>query len=183
MHRGEKFFRKNPVKLNVLIAAALAALSALCVAGTSAYAQTIEVKDAWVRSTVEGQQGTGAFMKITARETVRLVGISSSMAGIAEVHEMKLENDVMKMRRLSVLVFPAGKTVELKPGGYHVMLMDLKQPLPKGSTMPLTLRFKDAKGADSKVELTVPVSTVAPHAGATARDANDKAAPHAAHKH
>lgn len=183
VHRGEKFFRKNPVKLNVLIAAVLAALSALCGVVTPAWAQTIEVKDAWVRSTVEGQQGTGAFMKITARETVRLVGISSSMAGIAEVHEMKLENDVMKMRRLSVLVLPAGKTVEFKPGGYHVMLMDLKQPLPKGSTMPLTLRFKDAKGVDSKVELTVPVSTVAPHAGAATGEANDKAAPQAAHKH
>jgi copper(I)-binding protein len=60
------------------------------------------------------------------------------------------------------LDLPAGKTVELKPGGYHVMLMDLKAALPKDSTVPLVLVFKDAKGVESKVELKVPVAAVAP---------------------
>lgn len=128
------------------------------------YAQTVEVKDAWVRTTVQGQKATGAFMKITARDGVKLVGASSPVAGVTEVHEMKMDGDIMKMRAVPVLDIPAGKTVELKPGGYHVMLMDLKAPLPKDSTVPLTLVFKDARGVESKVELKVPVAVSAPGA-------------------
>ena len=130
------------------------------------FAQTpslnVVVKDAWVRSTVPGQMGTGAFMKITAKDGTRLVGVSSPVAGVGEVHEMKMDGDVMKMRAMPALDLPAGKTVELKPGGYHVMLMDLKQALPKDSKVPLTLTFKDAKGVQSKLELSVPVSSVVP---------------------
>ena len=122
----------------------------------------VEVKDAWVRSTVPGQKGTGAFMKITAKDGVRLVGVSSPAAGVGEMHEMKMEGDIMKMRALSSLDLPAGKAIELKPGGYHIMLMDLKQPMVKDSKVPLTLLFKDAKGVESKLELSVPVSSVAP---------------------
>ncbi|MGH8832135.1 MAG: copper chaperone PCu(A)C [Polaromonas sp.] len=145
------------MKLKLLTAVMTLACSAL-------YAQTIEVKDAWVRSTVPGQKGTGAFMSITAKDGATLVGVSSPVAGIAEVHEMKMDGDVMKMRAMPVLELPPGQTVHLKPGGYHVMLMDLKQPLPKDSTVPLTLRFKDAKGAEGKLELKLPVSASAPAA-------------------
>ena len=147
------------MKLNSLLSLML---SALALIGASAHAQNIEVKDAWVRSTVPGQKGTGAFMKITAKDGTKLVGVSSPVAGVGEVHEMKMDGDVMKMRALPSLDLPAGKAVELKPGGYHVMLMDLKQPLAKDSKVPLTLLFKDAKGVESKLELSVPVSTVAP---------------------
>ena len=171
------------MKLNVLITAALAAISAFCAAGTSAYAQTIEVKDVWIRTTVQGQKSTGAFMKITAREGSKLVGGSTPVAGGADVHEMKMDGDIMRMRAVPALDLPAGKMVELKPGGYHFMLTDLKQPLVNGSTVPLTLRFKDAKGIESKLELTVPVSTVAPGAGSAAGKADDKSAQHGAHKH
>ena len=128
-------------------------------ASGSLYAQTVEVKDAWVRSSVQGQKATGAFMKITAKENMKLVSVSSPVAGVAEVHEMKMEGDVMKMRAIQGgLDLPAGKTVELSPGGYHVMMMDLKAALPKDSTVPLTLVFRDAKGVESKVELKVPVA-------------------------
>ncbi|MBC7608274.1 MAG: copper chaperone PCu(A)C, partial [Polaromonas sp.] len=89
-------------------------------------------------------------------------GVSSPAAGVAEVHEMKMEGDIMKMRAVPVLDLPAGKKVELKPGGYHVMLMDLKTPLAKGSTVPVTLLFKDAKGVESRLELKLPVATSAP---------------------
>ena len=133
-------------------------LAAALMAG-AVQAQTVDVKDAWVRSSVPGQKATGAFMKLTARDGARLVSASSPVAGVTEVHEMKMEGDVMKMRALTGgLDLPAGKTVELKPGGYHVMLMDLKAALPKESTVPLTLVFKDAKGAESRVELKVPVA-------------------------
>ena len=124
----------------------------------------VQVKDAWVRSTVAGQKGSGAFMTVTAQTALRLVGVSSPMAGIAEVHEMKMDGDVMKMRPVPALDLPAGKAVQLKPGGYHVMLMDLKQPLVNGSTLPLSLRFEDAKGHESRVELKLPVAAFAPGA-------------------
>jgi len=140
----------------------LALIAAL--ASGSAYAQTVEVKDAWVRTTVPGQKATGAFMNISAKDGAQLVGASSPAAGVTEVHEMKMEGDIMKMRPVPVLDIPAGKTLALKPGGYHVMLLDLKAPLAKGSSVPLTLVFKDAKGVESKVALKVPVATVAPGA-------------------
>ena len=158
------------MKLKVLTASLLLACSAL-------HAQTVEVKDAWVRSTVPGQKGTGAFMSITAKDGAKLVGISSPVAGIAEVHEMKMEGDIMKMRALPLLDLPAGQSVQLKPGGYHLMLMDLKQPLPQGSTVPLTLRLQDAQGVETRLEVSVPVSTAAP-----AGNMAGKAAGHGAHK-
>ena len=139
------------------------------------YAQNVDVKDAWVRTSVQGQKATGAFMKITAKEGSTLVGVASPVAGVAEVHEMKMDGDVMRMRALpNGLALPAGKTVALTPGGYHVMLMDLKATLPKDSTIPLTLTFKNAKGEQSQVELKVPVATTAPGAAVGAP---------AAHKH
>ena len=144
---------------------ALALIAAL--ATGTVFAQTVEVKDAWARTSVPGQKATGAFMKLTAKDGAKLVAISTPAAGVAEVHEMKMDGDVMKMRAVpGGLDLPAGKTVELKPGGYHVMLMDLKAALPKDSSVPLTLTFKDAKGVESKLELTVPVATVAPGAKA-----------------
>lgn len=146
-------------------------LASLLAIGGSAFAQTAPVKvdKAWARATVQGQKGTGAFMSLTASEGTKLVGLSTPVAGVAEVHEMKMEGDIMKMRAVpGGLDLPAGKTVELKPGGYHVMLMDLKTPLVKDSSLPLTLLFKNAKGVESRLNISVPVSVTAPagHAGA-----------------
>ena len=144
-------------------------------ASASAFAQTVDVKDAWARASVPGQKATGAFMKITAKEGSKLVAASSPAAGVTEVHEMKMDGDIMKMRAVAGgLDLPAGKTIELKPGGYHVMLMDLKAALPKDSTVALTLVFKDAKGVESKMELKVPVAATAP--GAPAPKTGDKPA-------
>lgn len=149
--------------------------AALALCCTTLYAQTVEVRNAWVRGTVAGQSGTGAFMSLTASEATRLVGVDSPVAGVAEVHEMKMEGDVMKMRALPGLDLPAGTTVELKPGSYHLMLMDLKQPLPKDTNVALVLRFQNAGGVQSRLELSVPVRMMAPGSG--------KAASHGAHAH
>lgn len=143
---------------------ALAAI--LAVTSGTLFAQTVEVKDAWIRTSVQGQKSTGAFMKITARDGAKLVAVTSPVAGVAEVHEMKMNGDIMTMRAVPALDLPAGKPVELKPGGYHVMLMDLKTALKKDSTVPLTLVFRDARGMESKVELNVPVAVTAPGGGA-----------------
>lgn len=144
----------------------LLATLGLAFASMAALAQPVEVKDAWARASVQGQKASGAFMKITARDGAQLVGVSTPVAGVAEVHEMKMEGDVMKMRAVPALALPAGKTVELKPGGYHVMLMDLKAPLVKDNNVPVTLVFKDAKGVESRLEIQVPVRTGASAMGA-----------------
>lgn len=129
---------------------------------STAQAQSLTVTDGWVRASVQGQSATGAFMSIKATENTRLVGVVSPVAGVAEVHEMKMDGGVMKMRAVEGgLEVPAGKTVELKSGSYHVMLMDLKAALPKDSTVPLTLVLKNAKGIESRVELKLPVATAA----------------------
>jgi copper(I)-binding protein len=128
----------------------------------SAFAQAVPapaVHDAWIRASVPGQSGTGAFMKLSARYGARLVGVSTPVAGVAEIHEMTMDGDTMRMRAIPSLDLPPWKTVELKPGSYHLMLMDLKQPLADGSSVPLTLQFEDAKGQKSSLELTVPVKT------------------------
>jgi len=127
------------------------------------HAQTVEVKNAWVRATVQGQKATGAFMQITAPAASTLISISTPVAGVAEVHEMKMDGDVMRMRPLAKgLELPAGKAVQLQPGGYHLMLMDLKLPLQKDTTIPVTLTLQDSKGVQSSQELRVPVLTTAP---------------------
>jgi copper(I)-binding protein len=86
------------------------------------------------------------------------------VAGVAEIHEMKMDGNVMKMRAIAGLDLPANQAVELKPGSYHLMLMDLKAPLMKDSSVALTLTFKDAKGVETKQQVSVPVSTGMPQA-------------------
>jgi copper(I)-binding protein len=117
----------------------------------------VEATGAWARASVPGQSGTGAFMKLAAGSPLKLVGVSTPAAGVAEVHEMKLEGDVMRMRALPVLALPAHQTVELKPGGYHLMLTDLKQPLAAGQSIPLKLTFEDAQGQRSTLAVQVPI--------------------------
>lgn len=134
---------------------------------TPALAQTVDVQDAWARATVPGQSASGVFMKLTASADTRLVAIASPAAAVAQLHTMTLEGGVMRMRALEAgLVLPAGKAVELKPGAYHVMLMDLKAPLLKDTVIPLTLTFRDAAGKETRSELKVPVSMAAPLAHA-----------------
>jgi len=138
-------------------------LAALVMAA-AAQAQ-VSVQDAWVRATVPHQQATGAFMQLTAASDTRLVGASSPVAGVVEIHEMAMVKDVMKMRAVAGLDLPAGKTVELKPGGYHVMLMDLKGQVKDGDMVPLTLVLEGRDGKRQSLELQAParpMNTAAP---------------------
>ena len=147
-------------------------LIGVCLA--SAATAQVKVEGGWVRATVQGQKATGAFMKLTAPQATRLVSVSSPVAGVAEIHEMKMEGSVMQMRAMPELNLPANKSVELKPGSYHLMLMDLKRPLAKDSTVPVTLRFKDAKGVESQLEVFLPVATTAPGAASPVKAAEHK---------
>jgi copper(I)-binding protein len=122
----------------------------------------VAVKDPWVRATVPAQKATGAFMQLTATLDSRLVEVRSPVAGVVEIHEMAMEKDVMKMRALpNGLELPAGKGVELKPGGYHVMLMDLKQQMKEGDSVPLTLVVEGQDKKRSTIEISVPVKPLA----------------------
>lgn len=103
-----------------------------------AAAQVI-VSDPWIRGTVPQQMATGAFMQLKSAKDAKLVEARSPAAGVVEIHEMKMENNVMRMRAVPALALPAGRTVELKPGGYHMMLMDLKQQMKEGEVVPVTL--------------------------------------------
>jgi copper(I)-binding protein len=143
----------------------LAAAVALAAAPVLSFAQ-VAVGDPWVRATVPQQQASGAFMTLTAPQGARLVGASSPVAGVVEVHEMKREGDVMRMRAIDGLDLPAGRAVKLEPGGYHVMLMSLKQTLNAGDTVPLTLIFESADRSRQTVEVKAPVRPLATGAAA-----------------
>ncbi len=106
----------------------------------------VTVSEAWVRGTVAGQKATGAFMQLRATTDATLVGAASPVAKVVEIHEMKMEGGVMKMRALDKVPLPAGTPVDLKPGGYHVMLMDLAAPLKEGESVSVTLTFVDKAG-------------------------------------
>jgi copper(I)-binding protein len=121
-----------------------------------AFAQ-VQVADPWVRGTVAQQKATGAFMKLTAADGSRLVEVRTPAAGVAEIHEMAMVDNVMRMRAVPGIELPAGKSVELRPGGYHLMLMDLKQQLKPGDTVPITLVFEDKDRKRQTVEVSAPV--------------------------
>ena len=130
------------------------ALAALALA-LPAFAQ-VTVTDPWVRGTVAGQMATGAFMKLQSAKDAKLIEAASPVAGVVEIHEMAMENNVMRMRAVPSLALPAGRSVELKPGGYHVMLMDLKQQMKEGETVPVTLVVETA-GKRETIEVKAPV--------------------------
>jgi periplasmic copper chaperone A len=130
-------------------------------AAGSALAQ-VNVSSAWVRSTVPGQSGTGAFMTIVSKDGGKLVGAASAVAGVVELHEMAMDNNVMKMRAVPALDLPAGREVQLKPGGYHVMLLDLKRPLKVGEKVQIELRLESRDGKRVTQPVEVEVRSTAP---------------------
>ena len=114
---------------------------------SSARAQVV-VEDAWVRATVPGQPVAAAYLKIRSAQTAHLVAVRTPVTARAEVHEMRLESGIMRMRPVTRLELPAGRTVELKPGGYHLMLMNIEKPLRSGEVVPITLVIE---GPDNKL--------------------------------
>ena len=135
-------------------------LAALTLASPPALAQ-VEAKSAWVRGTVGAQKTTGAYLEITSAQGGSLIGAESASAGTVEVHEMRMDGNVMRMRAVPRLELPAGKTVALKPGGYHIMLIDLKQPLKKGDTVPLKLKVENKDKSVSVIEVKAEVREAA----------------------
>jgi copper(I)-binding protein len=134
----------------------LAILSFALIAAMSAYAD-VSVSDAWVRATRPAQKVGAAYMTLQSPEDTTLVKIESPAAGTVEIHSMTMNDGVMKMRMLENLPLSADKPVELAPGGYHLMLFDLKKPMQAGETVQFTLHFKDKNGKTSTTQINVPV--------------------------
>ena len=156
-------------------AARAASIVTLGLAGllASAHAMAqVDVSDAWVRGTVPAQTASGAFMTLHAHENAKLVGVSSPVA-TAELHEMKMDtSNVMRMRQVPSLDLPKMQDVQLKPGGYHVMLMGLKQQLKAGDTVPITLKIEqNGKVTEQTVKAEVrDVTAAAPSGGHAGMD-------------
>jgi copper(I)-binding protein len=163
MHRSSRLAAPLLISLGFLMSA------------TTASAQTT-VSEPWVRGTVPQQKATGMFGRIQSVQGGKVVSASSPQAGVVEIHEMAMEGNVMKMRALTALELPAGKAVELKPGGHHVMLMDLKQPLKAGDTVSVNLVVEGKDGKRETVVVKAPVRAL----GAAAAKPVDE---HAGHKH
>ncbi len=113
-------------------------------------AQTV-VQDAWVRATVATQKVSAGYLQIRSQRGGALVAASSPQAGQVEIHEMRMDGDMMRMRAVDAVALPAGKLVEFKPGGYHLMLMDLKGALKAGDTLALALVVQAADGTRENV--------------------------------
>ena len=126
-------------------------LAAALLAG-AAHAQ-VTVDKPWVRTTVPQQTTSAAYLTITSVQGGKLVEASSPAAASVEVHEMKMEGEMMKMRGVDALPLPAGKPVELKPNGLHIMLTGLKAPLKAGDVVPIKLVVEDAKGKRQTVDV------------------------------
>ena len=109
------------------------------------------VSNAWIRPTVAEQKTTGAYLKMTPQFNGQLTGVRTELAGLAELHEMSMDGDVMRMRKLDKLDVKNGETIEFKPNGYHLMLMEIKTPITAGQLVELVLEFETEQG--EKVEV------------------------------
>ncbi len=123
---------------------------------------SIEIKNQWVRASNDGQDVSAAYMTILSAEDTSLIAIDSDVADAIEIHSMSMENGVMKMRMLDTLNLIAGKPAELSPGGFHLMLFDLKKPLIAGNEAHFTLHFKNKAGQEKTISVTSPIKTEAP---------------------
>lgn len=128
--------------------------AALLIASTAQAQNAVKVEKAWARPTVAGQAGGGGFLTITGGAAAdRLLSVSAGVSKVVELHQMEMDGNVMRMRAVDGIDVPAGGTVELKPGGLHVMFMGLNRTLKAGDRFPLTLKFQ--KAGDVKVDVLV----------------------------
>ena len=124
----------------------------LLMAVAAAHAQ-VTVDKPWVRTTVAQQTTSVAYMTLTSAKGGKLVSASTPVAASADVHEMKMDGDLMRMRAVDALPLPAGQPVELKPNGLHIMLTGLKAPVKAGDVVPIRLVVEDAKGKRETVDV------------------------------
>ena len=150
---------KSTLLKALLMTAGIALSSTVLAQSVSKTAATnaIKIEDAYTRATVPGQQVAGGFMKIENKGVAdQLISASSTVAGEVQLHEMAMDGNVMKMRQVKEIAVPAGGVIELKPGGLHLMFMNIKAPLAAGETVPVKLKFAKA----GEVEVKMPVNAM-----------------------
>jgi periplasmic copper chaperone A len=130
---------------------------ALALDATVAAAQGVKVENAWVRAALPGQQATGAYLEITSETQAALVAAGSPVAKRAELHTMALEGGIMRMRPVARIELPAGETVKLAPGGFHIMLLGLERALKTGEVVPLVLSVQGSGTALTSVTVEAEV--------------------------
>lgn len=133
----------------------LALLMSLALA-SPAFADTVKIENAWVRATAPGQKVAGGFLDLTADADLKLVGGSSPASSTLELHMMKMDGGVMIMRQIKEIDLPRGKTVSLKPGGLHIMFIDLKQQIKEGDKVPVSLTVRNAAGKEQQLQVEAP---------------------------
>jgi copper(I)-binding protein len=147
------------MRFNSLIGAAALSFAAMAAHSHDYKLGALTVGHPYARATGAGQTTGGGYMKlVNGGAADRLVSVSADVSKSVELHEMKMESDVMKMRQVDAIALQAGQTVELKPGGYHLMFVGLKAPLKAGESFPMKLKFEKAG------EVTVDVKIEAPGA-------------------
>lgn len=119
--------------------------------------ENVAIMDNWVRANAPGQSVGAAYMTLLSARDSTMIKAEADIAGSVEIHSMKMENGVMKMRMLEALPLKAGKAEKLAPGGFHLMLFDLKKPLTAGENVKFTLTFKDATGNTTQQQVTLPI--------------------------
>lgn len=145
-------FLIKPINSVLIISAALFSAAA---------SAAVTVEDAWVRATVQGQQATGAFMKLTSDTDGKLIEAKSNISKAVEIHEMAMQDDVMKMRQIPSLDLPNGKLVELKPGGYHIMFIDLHHQVKENDEIDLQLVVENKDGSKETINIKAPAKPLA----------------------
>lgn len=143
--------------LKNLITGTALALAAFAAHAHEFKAGAITIGHPYARATAAGQPTGGGFMKfVNGGGTDKLLSVSAEVSKTVELHEMKMEGDVMRMRQVDGIELQAGKTVELKPGGYHVMFIGLKAPLKAGDKFPVKLKFEKAGDVTVEVKVEAP---------------------------
>ena len=135
----------------------LCVIAVAALATPAAYAQSVKVENAWARATVPGQKTGSVYVDLTSSADAALVAAGSPLAARTELHSMTMDGGVMRMRALPKVDLPAGRTVRLAPGGIHVMLVDLKQPLKAGDKVPLTLSVQSPGMSLTTLKIEAPV--------------------------
>ena len=133
--------------------------AALLLSVANLHAAEVAVTDAWARATMPGQKVSGAYFRIQSDVDAKLVGASSPAVPRVEMHEMKMDGDIMRMREVKTIELPKGRAVALEPGGYHIMLMNLPKPIAAGDVIPLSLTIESGgkrQTVDVKAEARAP---------------------------
>jgi copper(I)-binding protein len=150
------------MKIRPLLCGLLLAGAALAAHAHGFKAGDLAIGHPYARATAPGQPTGGAYLRVEnhGAQSDRLVSASADVSKSVELHEMKMEGDVMRMRQVDGVEVPAGQSVVLEPGGVHVMLIGLKAPLKQGERFPMTLRFE--KAGEVKVEVVVEAANAGP---------------------